>query len=62
MTEEYFHTLPINELFKRLAKCNNELFAMERNKEQKSVIKTKQKEIEIIQRVLIAKGGKVSLR
>jgi len=62
MTEESLHTLHINELFNRLAKYRNELLAMERNKEDKSAIKAKQKEVELIQRVLIAKRAEFSLQ
>lgn len=47
--------LPIKDLFKLLTENNNELYGMERNKEDKKIIREKQKEVETIQRILIAK-------
>jgi hypothetical protein len=55
MIKESLHTLPINKLLNLLTKNNNELFAMERNKEDTLTIREKQKEVEVIQRILIAK-------
>ena len=61
LTEESLRSLYVNDLFSLLAKYKNELFAMERNKEDKSAIKAKQKEVELIQRVLIAKRVEFSV-
>ena len=55
MSEKTLNTIPIRELLNLLTKNNNELYGMERNKEDKLAIREKQKEIELIQRVLIAK-------
>jgi hypothetical protein len=55
MSEESLNTISIRELLNLLTKNNNELFGMERNKEDKVAIREKQKEVELIQRVLIAK-------
>lgn len=62
ITIESLHTLYVNDLFTLLAKYKNDLFAMERNKEDKSAIKERQKEVELIQRVLIAKRAEFSLQ
>ena len=62
ITTESLHTLYVNDLFALLAKYKNELYAMERNKEDKSAIKSRQKEVELIQRVLIAKRAEFSLQ
>ncbi len=62
LSEESLNTLYVNDLFALLAKYENELYAMERNKEDKSAIKERQKDIELIQRVLIAKRAEFSLQ
>ena len=62
ITTESLSKLYVNDLFALLAKHKNELYAMERNKEDKSAIKERQKEVELIQRVLIAKRAEFSLQ
>ena len=62
MNEEDLNDLRINDLYKLLAKQINELIAMERCKDDKIYINEKQREIDLIQRVLIAKRTAFSQR
>ena len=55
MTEAYLHTLPIDDLLNLLTENMDELFSTQKNKADKIAIKTMQKKVQLIQRVIISK-------
>ena len=55
MTEESLQALPINDLFDLMVKSMNELLAMNKIPHDKLSIKAKQKEVELLQKVIVAK-------
>ena len=57
MTEETLNGLDINDLFDLMVKSVNELLTMSKNRENKLAIHTKQKEVELIQRVFMIRRG-----
>ena len=54
MTEESLNKLPIDDLFDLLVKSVNELLVLHKNQDQLKMI-SKQKEVELIQKVILAK-------
>ena len=62
MTEESLSKLPIDDLFDLLVKSVNDLLELHKNQDQLNMI-LKQKEVELIQRVIVAKrADKTSLK
>ena len=57
MTEETLNGLDINDLFDLMVKSVHELLTMSKNRENKLAIHTKQKEVELIQRVFLIRRG-----
>ena len=53
ITEEELNGLNVDDLFSLLTENLSELFVMEHSKKDRLAIHTKQKEVELIQRVLI---------
>ena len=55
MNEEELHTLHVNDLFDLMVKSLTELSAMHKIRPDKLAIMSKQKYLELIQRIIVAK-------
>jgi len=62
MTEESLYTLHINDLLDTMVKSMNELSAMNKIPQNKLAIKAKQKEVELVQKVIAAKKAEIALK
>jgi len=60
MTEESLIALGLNDLLDVMIKSVNELLVMNRIPQNKLAVKSKQKEVELIQKVILAKRAEVS--
>ena len=55
MTEESLSSISLNDLFDLMVKTMNELLAIEKVPQNREAINDKQKEVELLQRVIVAR-------